>query len=91
MPPSRGSLTLAQRMSLPDPERSEAPSSTPAQPRCVVCHEVIGVYEPLVHVSEGSAWRTSRAAEPGVMTTRGELYHADCYERSGHNYPSRPA
>jgi len=44
---------------------------------------VIGVYEPLVHVFGDFVWRTSRAAEPGVTSAEGELYHADCYERFG--------
>ncbi len=90
MPPPWVCLTL-RGMSLPDPERSESLSPTPAQARCVVCHEVIGVYEPLVHMFEGLAWRTSRAAEPGVLTAGGELYHADCYDRSGHEHPPRSA
>jgi len=44
---------------------------------------VIGVYEPLVHVLGDLAWHTSRAAEPGVVCAEGELYHAECYQRSG--------
>jgi hypothetical protein len=70
-------------MSVPVPESSESPASIPQPPRCVVCHDVIGVYEPLVHVFGGLAWRTSRAAEPSVGTAGGELYHGACYERIG--------
>jgi hypothetical protein len=77
-------------MSAPGPERSEPSPATPLQPRCVVCKEVIGVYEPLVHVFDGLAWRTSRAAEPEVMAAGGEVYHVECYERSGQDHPTRP-
>lgn len=49
-------------------------------PRCGVCEDVIGVYEPLVHVEHELARRTSRAAEPGV-TSSGQSFHLDCYER----------
>jgi hypothetical protein len=50
-------------------------------PRCVTCEDVIGVYEPLVHIDRGLARRTSRAAEPGVTDSSGQCYHLDCYER----------
>ena len=77
-------------MSLPDPERIPSPSSVPPRLRCALCHEVIGVYEPLVHVLGELAWRTSRAAEPGLAAGGGELYHAACYERSGQKHRGRP-
>lgn len=64
-----------------DPERSVPPPATVPRPRCVACLDIIGVYEPLVHVLGNLAWRTSVAAEPGVATAGGERYHADCYER----------
>ena len=73
-------------MSLPDPERRPSASPTPPQPRCVACHEVIGVYDPLVHVLGELAWRTSRAAEPGLAAGDGDLYHAACYEHSGQEH-----
>ena len=66
-----------------DPRRPESPSSPEWRPRCVACVDVIGVYEPLVHVLGDLIWRTSRAAEPGVVCAGGKLYHADCYERIG--------
>lgn len=50
-------------------------------PRCGECDDVIGVYEPLIHLSGGAAWRTSRAAEPAVSCSSGQCYHLDCYER----------
>lgn len=49
-------------------------------PRCTVCDDVIGVYEPLVHIDHELARHTSRAAEPGV-TSSGQSFHLDCYER----------
>jgi hypothetical protein len=47
---------------------------------CAECLDVIGVYEPLVHVAEdGTAHRTSRAADPAVKNAPGSFYHAGCY------------
>jgi hypothetical protein len=49
-------------------------------PRCASCHDVIGVYEPLVRVFEDSVQHASRAAEP-LLGSSGEcLYHLGCYE-----------
>ncbi len=50
-------------------------------PRCTVCDDVIGVYEPLVHLDHEFARRTSRAAEPGVTSSGGQSFHLGCYER----------
>lgn len=50
------------------------------QLRCAHCDDVIGVYEPLIHVIRGVVRRTSRAAEPGIRTKAGAFYHRDCYE-----------
>jgi hypothetical protein len=48
-------------------------------PRCGACNDVIGVYEPLVRVLEGSVRHTSRAAEH--LRDPGERwYHRGCYE-----------
>jgi hypothetical protein len=41
---------------------------------------VIGVYEWLVHVIEGAARKTSRAAEPQLVSSCGACYHLGCYE-----------
>lgn len=47
---------------------------------CARCREMIGVYEPLVHVYGGTARRTSRAADPQLGRERsGACYHAACY------------
>ena len=48
--------------------------------RCEWCGDVIGVYEPLVHVIDGEARRTSRAAEPGIIAEAGLFYHGKCCE-----------
>jgi len=47
---------------------------------CGACGDVIGVYEPLVHLHRGLALHTSRAAEPGISAARGRCYHLACYE-----------
>ena len=49
-------------------------------PRCGACNDVIGVYEPLVHVFESSVRHTSRAAEPGLSFSGEGWYHLACYE-----------
>ena len=45
--------------------------------RCARCGEVIGVYEPLVHLVGGIAQTTSRAANPDIIHAR-PVYHAAC-------------
>jgi hypothetical protein len=50
-------------------------------PRCAVCDDVLGVYEPIMHVVDTHARPTSRAAEPTVSSSEGRCYHLDCYER----------
>lgn len=47
---------------------------------CGRCGEVIGVYEPLVLCRDGMTRVTSIAAEPGVASVGGEMYHRACYE-----------
>jgi hypothetical protein len=52
--------------------------------RCAGCGEVIGVYEPLVHVVDGIAHRTSRAADPQLAATQPDAcYHLACSEAGG--------
>jgi hypothetical protein len=56
---------------------------TTTPPRCQLCGEVIGVYEPLINLLAGGARESSRAADPGLSAaTGGSLYHAACYEPS---------
>ena len=50
-------------------------------PRCTACDDVIGVYEPLIHVVGGAARRTSLTADPEVCSSGGRCYHLECYER----------
>ena len=50
-------------------------------PRCPVCDDIIGVYEPLVHLAGDFATRSSRAAEPEICSN-GQCFHLSCYERS---------
>jgi hypothetical protein len=61
----------------------EASRREPLDPilRCTDCGDVIGVYEPVMHVFDQIARRTSVAAEPYVCHTAGDCYHAGCYER----------
>jgi hypothetical protein len=40
---------------------------------------VIGVYEWLVCVTEGVPRKTSRAAEPQLVSAHGACYHVGCY------------
>ena len=49
-------------------------------PRCPICNDVIGVYEPLMHLGAGFATRTSRGAEPEICSD-GACYHLECYQR----------
>ena len=46
---------------------------------CPICGDVIGVYEPMIVVTEAHARRTSRAAEPGLDEPLGDCYHDACY------------
>ena len=51
-------------------------------PRCQHCEDVIGVYEPMIVLSDGRARDTSRAAEPGGAGPIGECYHHACYGKA---------
>ncbi len=56
---------------------------TTTPPRCELCGEVIGVYEPLINVHTDGVHKSSRAADPGLSVgASGSLYHAACYERA---------
>ena len=59
-------------------------------PRCGACRDVIGVYEPLVHVFDGLARRTSRAAEPHIQLSGTRCYHLACYEKLEDERQFRP-
>jgi hypothetical protein len=46
---------------------------------CADCGQVIGVYEPLVHVIAGIAHKTSRAADPHLARSQADAcYHLAC-------------
>jgi hypothetical protein len=49
-------------------------------PLCGSCHDVIGVYEPLVRVFQGCVSHTSRAAEPLPQRSGERWYHLGCYQ-----------
>ena len=56
---------------------------TKTPPRCQLCGDVIGVYEPLIYVHADGALKSSRAADPNLEAAGARsLYHAACYERS---------
>ena len=61
-------------------EASATHISSECVPRCGSCHDVIGVYEPLVRVFQGSVHHTSRAAEPLLGCSGERWYHLGCYE-----------
>lgn len=48
--------------------------------RCEYCHDVIGVYEPMVVLEAGELRSTSRTAEQDDAL-EGDCYHAACSER----------
>lgn len=52
--------------------------------RCASCGQVIGVYEPLVHVVDGVAHKTSRAADPHLAHRQADaFYHGACHVPGG--------
>jgi hypothetical protein len=58
--------------------RPRFPSAMP--PRCQRCGDVLGVYEPLILISDDFPRVTSRAAEPHLFPTIEPGYHKTCYE-----------
>jgi hypothetical protein len=56
--------------------------------RCHHCQDVIGVYEPMIVLSDGRAHNTSRAAGQDDREPVGECYHRACYtEAHGQDPP----
>jgi hypothetical protein len=47
--------------------------------RCHQCGDVIGVYEPMIVLTDGQARNTSRAAKKDTARPVGECYHHACY------------
>jgi hypothetical protein len=61
-----------------------APHAAEAQaPECVRCGERIGAWEPAVLVLGAAVRRTSRAADPELLSaaSQGAVYHAACYDQ----------
>ncbi len=61
-----------------------APHASGGQaPRCVRCGDRIGAWEPAVVVLGDVVHRTSRAAEPELLSdaTAGTVFHAACYDQ----------
>jgi hypothetical protein len=75
--------TVDLGMEWPYPDGPERRGLADQRLLCAACQDVIGVYEPLVHVFGAFASHTSRAADPDVATADGVVYHAACYERLG--------
>jgi hypothetical protein len=47
-------------------------------PRCPVCSEVIGIYEPVIVITSRDHRRTSLALEPGLATSEETVVHHEC-------------
>lgn len=58
---------------------SKQPSRAPVSTRCRHCGDVIGVYEPMIVITDGQARKTSKAAEKETALPRGECYHHACW------------
>ncbi len=50
--------------------------------RCQHCQLVIGVYEPMIVLTDGEARSTSRAAERDSGDPLDECYHRSCYAQA---------
>ncbi len=59
--------------------------------RCHHCSDLIGVYEPMVVLSDGVPVRTSRAAAGGRTLGSEPCFHAECFAlRAGDEEPRDP-
>ncbi len=64
----------------PEPTVEPAARVIPQRPVCAVCGEVIGVYEPLMHVVDEIPRETSIAAcREHLPELTGPLWHRDCW------------
>ena len=50
----------------------------PLSLKCAVCEDTIGVYEPLVVLSDFDARRTSLAIDPSAADTADAVFHSAC-------------
>jgi hypothetical protein len=48
--------------------------------RCPHCGDLIGVYEPLITVTDGRPHETSRAAHPNPGAGGAQCFHRRCYQ-----------
>jgi hypothetical protein len=46
---------------------------------CSYCSEVIGIYEPMITLSEGDVRETSLAVDPNGGVRANHCYHRACY------------
>ena len=60
---------------------SEKPDPIRDKPRCALCGDVIGSYEPMILVEDGEPRKTSPSAKRDRDRQAGECYHAACYPR----------
>jgi hypothetical protein len=58
-----------------------------ARPRCRLCGDVIGVYEPMVVLGCGGPRETSRLIESGRDDPQEAGFHRECYVRA-HGEPA---
>ena len=49
-------------------------------PRCALCGEPLGIYEPLIQLDGEKIIRTSRAARPDLPFFADSSFHAGCFE-----------
>jgi hypothetical protein len=51
--------------------------------RCQHCGDLIGVYEPLIMLSDGRAEETSRLAHPNPIGAGEQCFHRGCFQERG--------
>jgi hypothetical protein len=51
----------------------------PGKPHCAYCGDVIGAYEPMILIEDGSPRKTSASAEQDTNLHAGECYHVACH------------
>jgi hypothetical protein len=55
---------------------------TGERPRCTICHEIVGVYEPVLVVGQEPSRPTSLASDPQLSNNGCQLMHLACAGRS---------
>ena len=64
---------------------ASAVSALDSTPRCALCNDAIGVYEPALVIENGRPRRTSLAREPLLGTPRTTLMHLRCASEAGYS------